>query len=73
MTKCLPFLKKLIDPAQLENGTYEQFVSHPENELELNGLEARDKLQINAVTQQATPQNAKKLKPTCHHCKISGH
>ena len=54
MTKCLPFLKKLIDPAQLENGKFDHFVSHPEKELELNGLEARDELQINAVTQQAT-------------------
>ena len=34
-------LKKSINQARLENGTYEQIVSHLERELELNGLEAR--------------------------------
>ena len=33
-------LKKLINQAHLENGTYEQIVSHVEKMLELNGLEA---------------------------------
>ena len=35
-------LKKSINQAHLENGTYEQIVSHLERELELNGLEAPD-------------------------------
>ena len=45
--KMPPHLKKPINHAHLENGTYEQIVIHLERELELNGLEAPDKLQIN--------------------------
>ena len=68
-----PHLKKSINQAHLENVTYEQIVSHLEWELELNGLEAPDELQIDTVTQQATQQNSGKPKPTCHHCKKPGH
>ena len=70
--KMPPPLKKSIIQAHLEIGTYEQVVSHLERELELNGLEAPDKLQINTVTQQATQQNSGKPKPTCHHWKKPG-
>ena len=52
--KMLPHLKKSINQAHLENGTYEHIVSHLERELELNGLEASDEMQINTVTQQAS-------------------
>ena len=62
-------LKKSINQAHLENGTYEQIVSHLERELELNGLEGPDELPINTVTQQAPQQNSDEPKPTCHHCK----
>ena len=34
--KMLPYLKKSIYQAHLENGTYEQIVTHPERESELN-------------------------------------
>ena len=68
-----PHLKKSINPARLENGTYEQIVSLLKKELELNDLEAPDELQINSVTQQATQQNSGKPKPTCHLCKKPGH
>ena len=44
----------------MENGTYEQIVSHLERELELNGLEAPDEMQINTVMQQDTRQNSEK-------------
>ena len=71
--KMPPHLKKSINQANLENGTYERIVSHLETELELNGLEAPDELQINTVTQQATQQNPEKSKLTCHHCKNPGH
>ena len=71
--KMPPHLKKGNNPAHLENGTYEQIVSHLERELELNGLEAPDEMPINTVTQQATQQNSNKHKPTCHHCKEPGH
>ena len=67
--KMPPHLKKSINQAHLENGTYEQIVSHLERELELNGLEAPDEIQLNTVIQQDTQQNSGKPKPTCHHCK----
>ena len=71
--KMPPHLKKSINQAHLENGTYEQFVSHLEREWELNGLEAPDEMQLNTVMQQDTQQNSEKPKPTCHHCKKPGH
>ena len=66
--KMPPQLKKSIHQAHLENGTYEQIVTHLERELELKGLEAPDELQINTVSQQLTNVNADRPKPTCHHC-----
>ena len=48
--KMPPHLKKSINQTHLENGTYEQIVSHHERELELNGLEAPDELQIKTVS-----------------------
>ena len=71
--KMPPDLKKSINQAHLENGTYEQIVTHLERELELNGLEASDELQINIVSQQFTNANADRSKPTCHHCGKPGH
>ena len=69
--KMPPHLKKSIN-THLENGTYEQIVSHLERELELNCLEAPDEMPINTVTQQAPQQNTEKPKPTCQHCKKPG-
>ena len=57
----------------MENGTYEQIVTHLEPELELNGLEAPDELPIKNVNQQPTNTNTDRPKPTCHHCKKPGH
>ena len=71
--KMPPHLKKSINQAHLENGTYEQIVSHFERELELNDLEAPDEMPINTVTQQVPQQNLNKPKPSCHHFKNSGH
>ena len=71
--KTPPHLKKSIDQAHLENGTYEQLVSHLARELELNGLEAPDEMPINTVTQQTPQQNTNKPRPTCHQCKKPGH
>ena len=48
-------------------------VSHLEGELEMNGLEAPDELQINTMTQQATKQNPEKPEPTCHHFRKISH
>ena len=53
----------------MENGTCEQIVTHLEKELEPNGLEAPDELQINTVSHNTVNANADKPKPTCHHCK----
>ena len=71
--KMPPHLKKSINQAQLENGTYEQIVTHLERELELNGLEAPDELLMNTVSHNTTNTNADRPKPTCHHCKRLGH
>ena len=71
--KVPPHLMKLITQAHLENGTYEEIVSHLERELELIGLEAPDEIPMNTVTQQAPQQNAETAKPTSHHCKKPGH
>ena len=71
--KMPPHLKKSINQAHSETGTYEQIVTHLERELELNGLEAPDELPINNVSQQPTSTNADRPKPTCHHCKKPGH
>ena len=38
----LPHLKRSINQAYLENGTYEQLVRHLEREMEINGLESED-------------------------------
>ena len=71
--KMPPHLKKSINQAHLENGTYEQIVTHLERELELNGLEAPDELQINTVTHITVNENADRTKPTCHYCKKPGY
>ena len=48
--KMPPHLKKSIKQAHLENGTYEQILTHLERELELNSLEYPDETQMNTVT-----------------------
>ena len=71
--KMPPHLKKSINQAHLENGTYEQIVTHLERELELNGLQAPDELQINTVSHNTVNANADRAKPTYHYCKKPGH
>ena len=71
--KMPPHLKKSINQALLENGTYEQIVTHLERELELNGLETSDELQINTVSHNTGNVNADRTTPTCHYCKKPGH
>ena len=61
-----------MNQAHLENGTYEQIVTHLERELELIGLEAPDEPQINTVSHNTVNANADRNKPTCHHCKKPG-
>ena len=71
--KMPPHLKKSINQAHLENGTFEQIVTHLEREIELNGLEAPDELQINTVSHDTANTYAGRPKPTCQHCKKPGH
>ena len=60
--KMPPHLKKSINQAHLENGTYEQIVTHLERELELNSLEYPDETQMNTVAHkqqiEGNPDNA---------------
>ena len=71
--KMPPHLKKSNNQAHLENGTYEQIVTHLERELERKGLEAPDELQLNSVSHNTVNANADRTKPTCHYCKKPGH
>ena len=48
--KMPPHLKKSINQAHLENGTYEQIVTHLERELELKSLDYPDETQMSTVT-----------------------
>ena len=50
--KMPPHLKKSINQAHLENGTYEQIVTHLEKDLELNSLEYPDETHMNTVTHE---------------------
>ena len=50
LAKIPPHLKKSINQAHLENGTYEQIVTHFERELELKSSEHLDEDQMNTVT-----------------------
>ena len=64
--KMPPHLKKSINQAQLKNGTYEHILTHLEKEVELNGLEAPDELQLNTVSHNTVNANVDRAKPTCH-------
>ena len=70
--KMPPHLKKSINQAHLENGTYDQIVKHLERELELNVLEAPDELPVNNLNQQESSESDKQ-KSTCYYCKKPGH
>ena len=43
-------LKKSINQARLEKGSYNQIVTHLEVEVELNGCQAPEELQTNTVS-----------------------
>ena len=71
--KMPPHLKKSINQALLENGTYEEIITQLGRELELNGLEAPDELQTNTESHNTVNANSDRPRPTCHHCKKPGH
>ena len=58
--KMPPHLKKSINQAYLENGTYDQIVKHLEREMELNGLEADKPLVKTQMTVTKKEQNTEK-------------
>ena len=59
--KMPPHLKRSINQAYLENGTYEQIVRHLEREMELNGLESED---TGVKTQMAVINKTAEVKST---------
>ena len=68
-------LKRSLNLAYLENGTYDQIVAHLERELEVSGLENDGELTIPTMT--AVPpnyhqQNTELTKVVCHYCKKPG-
>ena len=74
--KLPPHLKRSLNLAYLENGTYDQIVAHLERELELSGLENDGELTIptmTAVPPNDSQQNTEQTKVVCHYCKKPGH
>ena len=58
--KMPPHLKKSINQAYLENGSYDQIVKHLEREMELNGLEADEPLVKTQMTVTKKDQKTEK-------------
>ena len=74
--KLPPHLKRSLNLAHLENGTYDQIVAHLERELELSGLENDGELTIATMTTvplNDNQQNTEQTKVVCHYCKKPGH
>ena len=74
--KLPPHLKRSLNLAYLENGTYDQIVAHLERELELSGLENDGELTIptmTAVLPNDSQKNTEQTKVVCHYCKKPGH
>ena len=65
--KLPPKLKRSVNMAKLENGSYDEIVAHLERELELNALEESDDLPILPLS------NGKTSDITCNYCKEKGH
>ena len=76
--KLPPKLKRSVNMARLENGSYNEIVAHLERELELNALEESDDLPMATMTSSSTKPKTP-LSPgqmtdiTCNYCKEKGH
>ena len=78
--KLPPKLKRSVNMARLENGTYEEIVAHLERELELNALEESNDLPRATMASASTNQsnllsngiNTNK-DAQCSYCKATGH
>ena len=70
--KLPPHLKRSLNLAYLEKGTYDQIVAHLGRELELSGLEDVGELAIptmTAIPPNDNQQNTEQAKIVCHYCK----
>ena len=72
--KLPPKLKKSVNMARLENGSYDEIVAHLERELELNALEESDDLPMATMTSSSakpkTPLTTGQMSDiTCNYCK----
>ena len=78
--KLPPKLKRSVNMARLENGTYEEIVAHLERELELNALEESDDLPMATIASASTSHNNllsnginTNKDAQCSYCKATGH
>ena len=76
--KLPPKLKRSVNMARLENGSYDEIVAHLERELELNALEESEDLPMVSMTSSVTkpktvPSNTQISDITCNYCKEKGH
>ena len=76
--KLPPKLKRSVNTARLENGSYDEIVAHLERELELNALEESDDLPMatmtSSTTKSKTPLTTGQMSDiTCNYCKEKGH
>ena len=74
--KLPPHLKRSLNLAYLENGTYDQIVAHLERKLELSRLGNDGELTIprmTALSPNDNQQNTEQVKIVCLYCKKPGH
>ena len=78
--KLPPKLKRSVNMARLENGTYEEIVAHLERELKLNALEESDDLPMATMASASTSHNNllsnginTNKDAQCSYCKATGH
>ena len=76
--KLPPKLRRSVNMARLENGSFDEIVAHLERELELNALEESDDLPMATMTSSSTkpktPLSTGQMSDiTCNYCKEKGH
>ena len=76
--KLPPKLKRSVNMARLENGSYDEIIAHLERELELNALEESDDLPMATMTSSSakpkTPLSSAQMSDiTCNYCTEKGH
>ena len=76
--KLPPKLKRSVNMARLENGSYDEIVAHLERELEVNALEESDDLPMATMTSSSSKpktllSTGQTSDITCNYCKEKGH